>query len=109
MSFIEQMKRDKKSWKYTSVLKNFGKKVYFKTIKDGSGNDIKIYKRINYETCSINSLAKEEDISIEKAHKKYFNRIITTAAAQSSIRTRVWEATDNEDNLYSIEYIPILR
>ena len=107
MSFIEQMKRDKKSWKYTSVLKNFGKKVYFKTIKDGSGNDIKIYKRINYETCSINSLAKEENISIEKAHKKYFNRIITTAAAQSSIRTRVWEATDNEDNLFSIEYIPI--
>ena len=38
---------------------------------------------------------------------KYIDRICTTENAQTSIRTRVREATDDEDNLYSIEYYPV--
>ncbi|WMV74959.1 DNA methyltransferase [Geobacillus thermodenitrificans] len=107
MSYIKQMENEGKSWKYTSVFKDFGEKVYYKTIKDGSGQDINIYKRINFKTQSISSIAEEENISLEEAYRKYFDRIFTTENSLSSIRTRVREATDNEDNLYSIEYIPV--
>lgn len=35
------------SWKYTSVLIYEGEKEYIGSTKDGSGEEIKIYKRIN--------------------------------------------------------------
>jgi adenine-specific DNA-methyltransferase len=107
MSVIEQMEKEGKSWKYTSVFKDFGEKEFFKTIKDGSGNDIRIYKRINYTIQPINSIAKEENLSLEESHRKYFEKIFTTENSLSSIRTRVQDATDEEDNLYSIEYVPV--
>lgn len=107
MSFIEQMERDNKSWKYTAVFKDFGDKTFYKTVKDGAGKDIHIFKRSNYDIQSINTIAKAEGLTVEETHRKYFDKIFTTENALSSIRTRVQEATDQEDNLYSIEYTPV--
>jgi len=106
ISYINAMREKNISWKYTTVIVNFGKKVYLKTIKDGSGGDIRIFEHKDYRIESINSLAKKEKLSEEAAHRKYFDSIITTSAAQSSIRKRVWDAVGDKDTLYSIEYIP---
>ena len=95
------------SFKYTTVFTNLGTRTYYKTIKDGSGNDIIIYAHSGYETKSIYQLAQEDNISEIDAFNKYFEFICTTENAQTSIRTRVQEATDTEDNLYSIDYYPV--
>lgn len=117
---INDMKNEGKSWKYTRALLSFGERKFYKTIKDGSGEDITIYKHENVIIKSISELIKEEIKSINKnisekekksiaeknVYFKYFNQIFRDTNAQSSIRTRVIEATDNCDTFYSIEYIP---
>jgi Adenine specific DNA methylase Mod len=105
--YLHSMKEDGKSFKYTTVFTDFGNREYYKTIKDGSGEDIVIYRHSNYETKSISKAAKDDGITEIEAFYKYIDSICTTENAQTSIRTRVREATDEEDNLYSIEYTPI--
>lgn len=104
--YLKSMKAERKSFKYTTVFTDFGKRAYYKTIKDGSGKDIVIYKHSSYSTKSISRCAQDDGISELDAFYKYLDLICTTENAQTSIRTRVIEATDKEDNLYSIEYYP---
>lgn len=106
-AYLNSMREDGKSFKYTTVFTDLGERSYYKTIKDGSGEDIVIYKHSNYQTKSISRLAREDGITEIEAFYKYIDRICTTENAQTSIRTRVQDATDTEDNLYSIEYYPI--
>ena len=105
--YLDSMRSDGKSFKYTTVFTDFGEKTYYDTIKDGSGEDIVIYKHSSYGTKSVAKLAQEDGITELEAFYKYINSICTTENAQTSIRTRVREATDDEDNLYSIEYYPV--
>lgn len=105
--YINTKRNEGISFKYTTVFVNLGERKYYKTIQDGSGADIKIYKHSTYETKSIQRLAKEDNISEIEAFIKYRDKICTTENAQTSIRTRVKEATDSNDNLYSIDYYPI--
>ena len=56
-------KQENKSWKYTSVIVNRGEKEYIGSTVDGSGSEIKIYKRNNAEFKSINRISKNEVIS----------------------------------------------
>lgn len=106
-NYLEDMKVENKSFKYTTVFVSTGEKIYYKTIKDGSNQDIIIYKHINYQTKSVKKIAEENAISEIEVYNLYFDRICTTENAQTSIRTRVQEATDTENSLYSIEYIPV--
>lgn len=105
--YLESMKNSGKSFKYTTVFNDFGKRTYYTTVKDGSGGDIVIYKHSSYSTKSVAKLAREDGITELEVFYKYSDLICTTENAQTSIRTRVREATDEEDNLYSIEYYPI--
>jgi len=105
--YLESMRVNGISFKYTTVFTDFGDRTYFKTIKDGSGEDIVIYAHSKYETKSIKKISEEEGISEIEVFSKYYDRICTTENAQTSIRTRVREATDELDNLYSIEYYPV--
>jgi adenine-specific DNA-methyltransferase len=107
ISFIKEYKEEGKSWKYTRVLKSFGEKSFYKDILDGSGENIKIFKHQNIEIMTISEIAKQEKISEEEVYVKYFDKIFRDTNAQSSIRQRVLEATDNLDTFYSIEYVPI--
>lgn len=50
MSYIQRMKEDNKSFKYTTVLYRCENREYFKTIKDGAGDDIVIERVLDYET-----------------------------------------------------------
>ena len=106
MTYIKEMEDEGKSYKYTNILANEGSKTYFKTIKDGSGDEIKIFKHSGYEIKSVNQIKKDEKLSEEEVYRKYFDKIMTTTNAQSSIRQRVWDATDQNNNFYSIEYTP---
>ena len=106
MAYIRRMKEDKKSFKYTSVLYKMENIEYYKTIKDGAGENIDISKVNDYEIKSVKQIAKLENISEEEVYYKYYDRIMTTTNAQTSIRERVWNATDSENNMYIASYIP---
>jgi len=104
--FIEGMKEDGKSWKYTRIVKSFGEKQFYKTIVDGSGEPIDIYLHKNVDLQPISSVATSEGISEQECYKKYFRSIFRDTNAQSSIRTRVMEAVAGASDFVSIEYTP---
>jgi len=106
MTYIQRMKEDNKSFKYTTVLYKCANRQYFKTIKDGAGDDIVIERVYDYETKSVKQVAQLEGITEEEVYEKYYDRIMTTTNAQTSIRTRVWDATDSENNMYIATYNP---
>ncbi len=106
---VEDYRKEGKSWKYTSVIKNEGDKVYVGSTIDGDGNEIKIYERQNYEIKSIGSIMHDENLSEREAYNKYANKLFQTAMPQSSIRPRVIEKVleiGKNSDLYSIEYVP---
>lgn len=108
-SMVERYRNEGISWKYTSALVDSGQKVYVGSTTDGEGNEIRIYKRINYQIRSINQIMKSEQISEEQAYNKYAACLFQTAMPQSSIRPRVMQKVKDigiESDLYSIEYIP---
>ena len=107
---VKQMRNDGVSWKYTSVLVDSGKEKYLGSTVDGSGDEIKIYKRINPIIKSIGQLMKEDNISEREAYIKYGKQAFQTAMPQSSIRPRVMKEyknlTDEPNELISIKYVP---
>lgn len=106
---VQRYRTEGISWKYTSVLINYGDKIYVGSTVDGEGNEIKIYKRIGYKIKSIKQIINDEKITEEEVYNKYANRIFDTAMPQSSIRPRVMNKVNEigfESDLYSIEYIP---
>lgn len=102
----KNLKEDNKSFKYTTVLYRCENREYFKTIKDGAGDDIVIERVLDYETKSVKQVAQLEGITEEEVYEKYYDQIMTTTNAQTSIRTRVWDATDSENNMYIATYTP---
>lgn len=106
MNYIQKMKEEGKSFKYTSVLYKIENIVPYTTIKDGSGDDIILEKVNKYEIKSVKQIAELENISEQEVYNKYYKKIMTTTNAQTSIRTRVWEATGNENDMYIATYIP---
>lgn len=106
---VEQYRINGISWKYTTALVDAGEKVYVGSTVDGDGEEIKIYKRINYDIKSISAIMKTEKLTEKEAYDKYANCIFQTAMPQSSIRPRVMEKVKEigiDSDLYSIEYVP---
>ncbi|MGX7131046.1 site-specific DNA-methyltransferase [Enterococcus songbeiensis] len=107
---VEEMRNSGVSWKYTSVLVDAGDKTYIGNTLDGSGDEIKIFKRTNFIVKSISQLMREENISESEAYNRYGKLAFQTAMPQSSIRPRVMEKYRElemePNNLVSIEYIP---
>ncbi len=106
MEVIENKRDDGKQFEYKKVMFDEGVKTHFKTIKDGSGANIEIFKHSNYLVKSISQIVKDEKITEADAYFKYFEKVFRGQPAQSSIRTRVNEATSNDRELYSIAYTP---
>ncbi|PTQ86529.1 site-specific DNA-methyltransferase [Agitococcus lubricus] len=103
---IDEMESEGKSWKYTRVLKDLGERKYLCTVKDGSGEPIKIYTHSGVVIEPLSKISKDEKTTIEQSYKKYFDKIFRDTNAQSSIRTRVMEATVDQGDFFSIEYVP---
>ena len=106
MDYIRKMDEDNKSFKYTTVLYKMNDIKPFKTIKDGSGDDIVLSKVNDYEIKSVKQIAQIEHISEKEVYNKYIDKIMTTTNAQTSIRTRVWDATGNDNDMYIASYVP---
>ncbi len=107
-SFIKRYESEGKSWKYTSVLLEVDDGEYVKSIIDGYGNEIKVYKHDNFKTSSVSQLAKTEyGGNIERVYKDHANKIFRTTNAQSSVRQKVEDETQDIDNsIVSILYVP---
>jgi len=106
---IQQYLDEGKSWKYTSVLVNPGKKEYIGSTVDGDGNEIKVFRRIGVETLSVNQLAKREGLTLKETYQKYGINVFRTTNAQTSIRTRIIDYRRENaitDQVLSIEYVP---
>lgn len=105
---IDEMKSEGESWKYTSILVDADPRVHFKTVKDGDGNPIEIYKRAGVIRKTINRVCRDEGLDEAAAYKKYFRQIFSDTNAQTSIRERVINAVGNlEDNeVLEVEYVP---
>ena len=106
---IKQYQIEGRSWKYTSVLIDYGEKIYHGSTVDGDGNEIKIYLCPNPTIMSINQLAKHDGITEKEAYKKYGVNIFQTTNAQTSIRSRIMEYRKENniiEDLLSIEYVP---
>lgn len=71
--YLESMRNDGKSFKYTTVFTDFGERTYHSTIKDGSGEDIVIYKHSSYKTKSVAKLAQEDGITELEAWRHFIS------------------------------------
>ena len=104
--YIKKMKLENKSFKYTNVLMKMEDIEEYKKIKTGDGGDLTIFRVNDFEIKTVNQIAKDEGISTEEVYKRYYDKIMTTTNAQTSIRNRVWNATDNENTTYLAKYVP---
>lgn len=103
---INGMRNQGKSWKYTRVFIDMGKRAFFSEIQDGSGMPIKIFKHTDVQIKTIPELMQKDGLTEQEVYVKYFDRIFRDTNAQSSIRTRVMEATQGSGDFFSIEYTP---
>lgn len=106
---VERYREEGISWKYSSALINSGQKEYIGSTVDGSGDEIKIYKRSNFVIKSVNQIMRDEGISEKDAYNKYAKCFFQTQMPQSSIRPRIMQKVNElgrDSELYSIEYIP---
>lgn len=108
-ALVERYREEGISWKYGSALTNPGRKEYVGSTYDGNGDEIKIYKRVDYEIKSVSQIMKDESLSEKDAYNKYAKLFFQTQMPQSSIRPRVMNRVyeiGKDSELYSIEYIP---
>lgn len=106
---VQQYQEEGKSWKYTTVLLDPGKKEYYGSTVDGDGNEIKVFIRKDPKMLSVKQVASQEGITEKEVYQKYGINIFQTTNAQSSIRTRVMDYRTEEhitEDLISIEYVP---
>ena len=108
MAVIKEMREADQSWKYTSVLVDEGTRRKLTTTKDGDGNPIEIFLHEGIRRTTLNDLCQTEGISEAEAYRKYLSKLFSDTNAQTSIRTRVIDATGplKEGQMYSVEYVP---
>ncbi len=108
-ALVERYREEGISWKYSSALVNPGEKIYVGSTVDGTGDEIKIFKRVGFEIKSVNQLMQEDGMSERDAYNKYAKYFFVSQMPQSSIRPRVMEKVNEigrDSELYSIEYVP---
>jgi len=103
---IEEMRNSGKSWKYTRILNGIGEREFLTETLDGSGEIIKIFRHNNIKYETISELMKRDKLTEKECYIKYFDKIFRDTNAQSSIRTRVIEATVGQGDFFSIDYVP---
>lgn len=105
---IREMKEAGQSWKYTSVIVDYGIRTKIKTVPDGDGNPIDIYIHEGVKRSTLKDLCQSEGLKEEEAYLTYLSRLFSDTNAQTSIRTRVINATSplKTGQMYSVEYVP---
>ncbi|MFZ7343362.1 site-specific DNA-methyltransferase [Avibacterium volantium] len=100
--FIKNYEDNGKSWKYTQVLIDLGKKILLK-----EENDFKYYHYPDAQMTSIAKFSKEKNLSKEIIYTEYSHKVYRTTNAQSSIRSKIIKDLYSiKKGIVSIEYIP---
>lgn len=106
---VKHYEESGKSWKYTTVLVDEGRKEYVGSTVDGDGNEIKVFSRKGVQMLSVAKLAARDGIDESEVYRRNAKAIFQTTNAQSSIRTRVIDFRKErniDDDVLSIEYVP---
>lgn len=108
LEYINEMEEAGKSWKYTSVLNSVDEGEYVKSIRDGSGDEIRLYAHHNVRIQSVSSLAQAKyGGDLRKAYYENIDKVFRTTNAQSSIRVRICEETHEiRSDIISAVYTP---
>jgi len=106
LTHIEDMRSSGKSWKYTRVIMDQGRREFLSEVEDGSGLPITIYKHVDYKFSTIKDLMHEHNLTEEECYLKYYEKIFRDTNAQTSIRTRVMEAVSGMGEFFSADYVP---
>ncbi len=104
--YIQERRDEGRSFAYNYVMVNPGALTYIGETLDGRGDKIELYRVQDYQIKTVNQLMEEEELTEEEVYLKYFEQVYTTENAQTSIRTRVRNATQEEDYVIA-RYIPI--
>lgn len=110
---IKNYKKQGKSFKYNSILLNPGTPKYIGSTHDAKGHPIKIYKRVGYKLSSVSKLRKKYNLNTSDVFQKYGKLAFQTELPQSSIRVRVMNFYNHNQNqplgksgIISIKYVP---
>lgn len=108
MEIIQEMREAGQSWKYTNILLDKGSRKKLATTVTGDGNPIDIYLHEGIVRTSLKDICDREKIDEVTAYQKYLTKLFSDTNAQTSIRTRVIEATGplKDGQMYSVEYVP---
>lgn len=102
--YITAYKEQGKSWKYTSVITELEGR---ERVSYDTENKISYYKYSNFKSMSVTAFAKEKRITVEDVYNQYADKIYRTTNAQSSMRQRVIDNTNNTDGqMFSCVYTP---
>lgn len=107
IDLIDEKREEGKNWMYTNIMYKEGTKIYFGSTTAGNGEEIKLYKVLDFEIKSISDIMKMEKLTEEDVYNKYIDKIFTTENAQTSIRQRVKDAVGNNDDFFIAEYKPV--
>ncbi len=104
---IDDMEAEGKSWKYTSILLDKGKRLEERVILDGAGDEIRVRKFKGLKRTTVNSLIRG-GAERERVYIDHFNAIFSDTNAQTSIRTRIIDEFKAlaDDELLEAEYVP---
>lgn len=104
LDVIRGYKEAGKSWKYTTVLVDRGKKEF---IKEDKAAGYKYYGYSGTKTLSIKQFAKQEGLSEDEVYLLHYDKIFRTTNAQSSVRATVERETNQlEYQFVALEYTP---
>ena len=85
---------------YGQYVKNFGERIFVKTITDARGEEVKIYEYPNIVVEKVSDDNKEKNFYLEN-----FDRFFVTYGPQSSLMKKVIKNLD-DTGFYEIEYVP---
>ncbi len=106
MTHIAHLRARNISWKYTRVLQHTGERRYLTTIHDAVGTAITIYEHHGVQTTTVKHLMAQTGSSEAQIYARHFGAIFRDTNAQSSIRSRVAQATVGAGPFLSITYKP---
>lgn len=101
---IREKELNGKPFEYNRVLVSYGKKKYYKSIRDGKGEEIKIYQHTDHKIMTVREYAKQNSLSTLEVCLNSTEKMFQTAVSASNILKKVQQNTDRE--FYSLSYMP---
>lgn len=98
---INEHKEEGKGFYYTRILEEDGEAKYIGTV-----DEIKIYEHKNFKFSSIQQKMKEENLTLNQAYYKYYDKVFMVTNAQTSLLPKINKFINQKEKLISFEYVP---